>query len=235
MINKVELIGWYGGDEINACSAWTSTSRDLTDEKKERIPKLLKMLADNGHETPFEKSIIHFLVDTEIASHIHILKHRISSLNAESARYKELKEDKFYIPNDWQGINCSKEVNLPSSIGDYYDQPFAKQSPNCESGWTNILEEYTELGNRLYHQCLEDLTPVLGRKRAKESARFFKTYNSQIQADVMMNFRSFVNFQRLRNSEHAQLEIREIAAEMLKLVKEIPGDPFKYTIEAFGL
>jgi len=235
MINKVELIGWYGGDEINACSAWTSTSRDLTDEKKERIPKLLKMLADNGHETPFEKSIIHFLVDTEIASHIHILKHRISSLNAESARYKELKEDKFYIPNDWQGINCSKEVNLPSSIGDYYDQPFAKQSPNCESGWTNILEEYTELGNRLYHQCLEDLTPVLGRKRAKESARFFKTYNSQIQADVMFNFRSFVNFQRLRNSEHAQLEIREIAAEMLRLVKEIPGDPFKYTIEAFGL
>jgi thymidylate synthase ThyX len=51
----------------------------------------------------------------------------------------------------------------------------------------------------------------------------------------MFNFRSFVNFQRLRNSEHAQLEIREIAAEMLRLVKEIPGDPFKYTIEAFGL
>lgn len=235
MSNKVELIGWYGGDEINACSAWTSTSRDLTAKKKERIPELLKMLADNGHETPFEKSMVHFLVNTEIASHIQILKHRISSLNAESARYKELKEDKFYIPNDWQGINCSKEVNLPSSIGDYYDQPFAKQSPNCESGWTNILEEYTELGNRLYHQCLEDLTPKLGRKRAKESARFFKTYNSQIQADVMFNFRSFVNFQRLRNSEHAQLEIREIAAEMLKLVKEIPGDPFKYTIEAFGL
>jgi thymidylate synthase ThyX len=51
----------------------------------------------------------------------------------------------------------------------------------------------------------------------------------------MFNFRSFVNFQRLRNSEHAQVEIREIAAEMLRLVKEIPGDPFEYTIEAFGL
>ena len=227
MSNKVELIGWYGGDEINACSAWTSTSRDLTTKKKERIPDLLKMLADNGHETPFEKSIIHFLVDTEIASHIHILKHRISSLNAESARYKELKEDKFYIPEDWQNAKLEEDLDIENWYGHF--------SALKGEAWSNILEDYTKVGNELYHRALKDLTAAVGRKRAKESARFFKTYNSQIQADVMFNFRSFVNFQRLRNSEHAQLEIREIAAEMLKLVKEIPGDPFKYTIEAFGL
>jgi thymidylate synthase (FAD) len=227
MSNKVELIGWYGGDEINACSAWTSTSRDLTDEKKDRIPKLLKMLAENGHETPFEKSMVHFLVDTEIASHIHILKHRISSLNAESARYKELKEDKFYIPQDWQNVKLEEDLDIENWYGHF--------SALKGDAWSNILEDYTKVGNELYHRALKDLTATLGRKRAKESARFFKTYNSQIQADVMFNFRSFVNFQRLRNSEHAQVEIREIAAEMLKLVKEIPGDPFKYTIEAFGL
>jgi thymidylate synthase (FAD) len=227
MSNKVELIGWYGGDEINACSAWTSTSRDLTDEKKSRIPKLLKMLAENGHETPFEKSMVHFLVDTEIASHIHILKHRISSLNAESARYKELKEDKFYIPEDWQNVKLEEDLDIENWYGHF--------SALKGDAWSNILEDYTKVGNELYHRALKDLTATLGRKRAKESARFFKTYNSQIQADVMFNFRSFVNFQRLRNSEHAQLEIREIAAEMLRLVKEIPGDPFKYTIEAFGL
>jgi thymidylate synthase (FAD) len=232
MSNKVELIGWYGGDEINACSAWTSTSRDLTDEKKDRIPKLLKMLAENGHETPFEKSTMHFLVDTDIASHVHFLKHRLFSINAESARYKELKEDKCYLPEDWENKTISDGAN--KAIFNYFDQIF---DFGCTSAydWKDALEWYTDLGNILYHKCLEDITPELGRKRAKESARFFKTYNSQIQADVMFNFRSFVNFQRLRNSEHAQLEIREIAAEMLKLVKEIPGDPFKYTIEAFGL
>lgn len=227
MSNKVELIGWYGGDEINACSAWTSTSRDLTDEKKDRIPKLLKMLAENGHETPFEKSIVHFLIDSEVASHVHILKHRISSLNAESARYKELKEDKFYIPEDWQNIKLEEDLDIENWYGHF--------SAFKGEAWSNILEDYTKVGNELYHRALKDLTATLGRKRAKESARFFKTYNSQIQADVMFNFRSFVNFQRLRNSEHAQVEIREIAAEMLRLVKEIPGDPFKYTIEAFGL
>jgi thymidylate synthase ThyX len=75
--NRVELIGTYGGDLEHALSAWTSTSRDLTEEKISRIPALLRMLAENGHESPFEKSAIHFLVTTDIATHIHLLKHRI--------------------------------------------------------------------------------------------------------------------------------------------------------------
>lgn len=202
-LNAVSLIGYYGSDEIIACSAWTSTSRKLDEKKRERIPKLIDMLWSNGHETPFEKGMVHFLVDTEIASHIHLLKHRISSLNAESARYKELKEDKFYIPEDWT------------------------------QKWKDILEDYTHEGNKLYHECLADLEPVLGRKRAKESARFFKTYNSQIQADISFNMRSFANFLKLRNSEHAQKEIREIAQEMLTLVESIDGNPFKHTLETW--
>jgi flavin-dependent thymidylate synthase len=213
--NTVELIGHYGSDEIHACSAWTSTSRDLTDDKRGRIPNVLKMLADHGHHTPFEKSSLHFLVDCDIASHIHLLKHRIGvSINGESARYKELKEDKYYIPDDWEDIEISWKKTGET--------------------WLDSLKEYTELGNRLYHQCLKELEPVIGRKRAKESARFFKTYNSQIQADVMFNWRSFYHFLELRNKPDAQKEIRDIATTMLDLVKNIEGNPFKYTIEAFG-
>jgi len=222
MKNKVELLGYYGSDEVIACSAWTSTSRSLTEEKRNRISKLINMLWREGHETPFEKGIVHFLVDTDIASHIHLLKHRISSLNAESARYKELKEDKYYIPEDWKGIPLSQEVYSSSS----------RLKIGTDFSWVEALREYTEIGNALYHKCVEDLTPILGRKRAKESARFFKTYNSQIQADIMFNMRSFANFIKLRNSEHAQLEIREIAQEMWNLVESIEGEPFKHTLEA---
>lgn len=206
MKNKVELLGYYGSDITHAQSAWTSTSRDITDEKKARIPKLLTMLASEGHETPFEKSSFHFLVMVDQATHIHLLKHRIGvSINGESARYKELKEDKSYIPEDW------------------------------DNRWSIALQNFTDRANHLYHECLEDLTPILGRKRAKESARFFKTFNSQIDMDVMFNFRSFVHFQRLRNSEHAQLEVRELAQMMLDLVKGIEGNPFEHTLEAFKL
>ena len=203
MNNSVELLGYYGSDEVIACSAWTSTSRDLTEDKKARVGKLINMLWSHGHETPFEKGVVHFLVNTDIASHIHLLKHRITSLNAESARYKELKEDKYYIPDDWS------------------------------DEWARKLSLYTEEGNQLYHECIADLESILGRKRAKESARFFKTYNSQIQADIMFNMRSFANFQKLRNSEHAQVEIRDIAQQMLDLVENIEDNPFKLTLEAF--
>ena len=203
MKNIVELLGHYGSDEVIACSAWTSTSRDLTEDKKARIPKLINMLWTHGHETPFEKGVVHFLVDTDIATHIHLLKHRISSLNAESARYKELMEDKYYVPDDWP------------------------------DEWKTKLEKYTVMGNDLYHACVADLEPILGRKRAKESARFFKTYNSQIQADVMFNMRSFANFQKLRNSEHAQLEVRDIANQMLNAIIDIPDQPFKHTIDTW--
>ena len=220
MKNTVELLGYYGSDQVIACSAWTSTSRELTEGKKARIPKLINMLWSEGHETPFEKGVVHFLVNTDIASHIHLLKHRMSSLNAESARYKELKEDKYFLPEDWKGIQIS-------------DNGEALNTPSDD--WHQRLAEYTEEGNRLYHACLADLEPVLGRKRAKESARFFKAYNSQITADVMFNWRSFSHFLNLRNKPDAQLEIREIAATMLEQVKSIEGNPFKLTLEAFGL
>jgi len=214
--NKVELLGWYGGDIAIACSAWTSTSRELTDEKIKRVPKLIEQLWNAEpvpHGSPFEKGIVHFLVDTDIASHIHLLKHRISSLNAESARYKELKEDKYYLPEDWKYIQFDK--------------------PSEEYTWYQKLKKYAEEGNKLYHQCLEELSPILGRKRAKESARYFKTYNSQIQADVMFNMRSFHNFLTQRLDSHAQLEIREIASQMLQLVRSIEDNPFKHTLEVW--
>ena len=228
--NTIELVGHYGSDESHALSAWTSTSRELTDGKSQRIGKLLHMLAIDGHHTPFEKSSLHFLVTTDIATHIQLLKHRIGvSINAESARYKELKEDKYYIPEDWNDIEVDYESEL-HPFGDY-----AIDFSDAGDTWAGMLEWYAKLGNALYHRCLEQTQPVLGRKRAKESARFFKTYNSQITADVMFNFRSFVHFLKLRSKPDAQLEIQELSGTMLELVKSIDGNPFKLTLEAFEI
>jgi len=224
MKNSVELIGHYGSDLIHGLSAWTSTSRNIDEKKLERIPGLLTMLAEAEHHTPFEKSVFHFLVDVDQATHIHLLKHRIGvSINGESARYKELKEDKMYIPEDWN-IKTKDGVEI---IGGYKEA--------AELSWASILEKYSLLSNELYHKCLEELTPVLGRQRAKESARFFKAMNSQITLDISFNWRSFYHFYHLRSSDHAQEEIKAVAEEMLKQIKNIEGSPFKETIKAFGL
>jgi thymidylate synthase (FAD) len=206
--NNVELVGCYGSDLTHAQSAWTSTDRELTEDKLNRYPELLKFLAKEGHETPFEKSSLHFLVTAEIASHIHVIKHRIAvSVNAESARYKELKDDKYYVPQDWPEV---EKVKFKSYCFDAFQE---------------------------YHTCIDRLVNNHGfsRKRAKESARFYLPYSNQIKFDIMFNFRSFVHFQRLRNSEHSQVEIREIAQEMLRLIVDLEDNPFKYSMEAFNL
>ena len=201
-MNHVELIGHYGGDKTHAMSAWTSTSRDY-EGKKDRMPELLGRLAREGHHTPFEKSLLHFLVVADTASHIHLIKHRIGvSINGESARYKELKEDKFHVPQDW---------------------PEDEQARLKEHCWASIER---------YHNALERLTPILGRKRAKESARFYLPYANQLTLDVSFNFRSFIHFLGLRKKDEAQDEIHWIADLMLDEV--VMTNDFNHSLKAFG-
>ena len=203
MENSVKLIGTYGGDLEHAASAWCSTDSELTPEKLNRLGKFLKDLAVQGHHAPYEKSMLHFHVVCDTASHIHLLKHRIGvSLSGESARYKELKDDKYYIPDDWPEWAKSLAVN-------------------------QHIQAYS-----IYHQVLELLVKEgMDRKRAKESARFILPYANQLNINVSFNWRSFAHFLSLRRTKHAQKEIRDIANKMLSLVEQT--HKFDLTIEAF--
>ncbi len=202
--NKVELVGFYGSDLTHALSAWTSTARDLTEDRRARVAKLLTMLATEGHHTPFEKSVLHFLATTDIATHIQLLKHRIGvSINGESARYKELNDDKFYLPQDWD----EEELGL----------------------YTGHMEEALAR----YHECLDRLVAKgVPRKRAKESARFYLPYGNQLVVDISFNFRSFAHFVGLRYTTHAQKEICDLTGKLLEIVKDTRA--FPRTLEAFG-
>ena len=258
--NLVSLIGYYGGDQTHCLSAWQSTCLDnkdslinlyqescqnndggsswvnslYNDTKKNRRSspqELLTRLASEGHYTPFEKSTLHFQIRADIASHIHFLKHRIGvSINTESARYKEL-EDKWYLPSDWATFDGTQihlvdelDENLANVPG--FDKP---------EDIVDLLNTYTKLGHKLYHLACKKLPPIVGRRRAKECSRYFLPYCKQVDFDVMFNFRSFIHFQRLRNSSDAQLEIQMIAQMMLSLVECIPGNPFEMSLAAFGL
>lgn len=220
----VEYIGHYGSDETHALSAWTSTSRTLTDEKRARIPQLLRMLAEgdkrhyvpgfNRHISPFEKSTFHFLVLCDKATHIHLIKHRVAvSINGESARYKELKEDRLYVPPEWSA---------------------------------EMAQEYIELAEKnfaFYHRAVEFLPGYLrstanlddksAKKRAKESARFILPMAQCITQDVMFNFSSIMHFLNLRVDPTAQREVRIVGAKMMKIVAELPGAPFEHSLSAF--
>lgn len=247
--NKVTLLGLYGGDERICCSAWQSTNVDLdielSDDVRDRIhqlyeatvvtktkspQELLHFLVKHKHFSPFRKGYVDFQVTADIASHIHCLKHRFGvEISGESARYKELS-DKWYLPEDWEDI----PIELGLDDVELIEYLITSKDSSTPLNWAEVLDNYTRLGHKLYHLACEQLAPQLGRKRAKESARYFLTYNKQLDYDMQMSFQAFMHFQELRNSPHAQKEIKEIAEVMLQLVKDDPNGTFKYSLEAFG-
>jgi flavin-dependent thymidylate synthase len=239
--NSVELIGYYGGDTTHTLAAWASTFEELDMEMPENIDErpdailnyilesqtkmrtpeqLLTYLAEHGHETPFEFSSIHFQASEDYKSHIHLLKHRIAvGTNTESTRYKERTQDKFVVPSDMQVPIYGPFLRF-LGLQDGVDISTA-------------LATYTELGIALYHQSVDTLTPVVGRTRAKEASAYFLTLNNQVYSNHIFNFRSFVHFQKLRNSKHAQKEIRDLAQLMLEKVRAT--GQFDSSLRAFGL
>jgi len=195
---RVELLEICGSDEGIALSAWTSTSRDIDDDKRVRVPALLARLWNDGHHTPFEKSYFRFLVKCDKATEIHFLKHRIGvSVNGESARYKTLTNPTAHIPADW-----------PEDLQRDLEAHFAKSAELYERALVRLSGPDAYPGNR---------------KRAKESARYFLPMCLQTTLDVSFNWRSFAHFLSLRASPHAQREVREIALAMLDLVEERGG------------
>lgn len=241
---KVELIDYMGSDKTHSLAAWASTyaefGLELPDnienrvdiivnhilnngKKKRSIEELLNYLAQNDHTSPFRFSSFMFAATTDIATHIQKLKHTVilEAENGESARYKELKEDKYYLPEDWKGVKVS-DKNIINQYG--------------TDDWYEIMERATKDQNYLYHQSLIDTIPILGKKRAKESARFFKTYNSEINTLNKLSFDGIVQFYYKRHDKsHVQNEIADLAIAMVDAVRNIPGNPFQYSLKAFNL
>ena len=210
MENKVQLLQISPIVPSACVAAWASTSEEMglagkyTDlhtlfaalkEVKQKSPEdLIRFLLRHGHETPLEHNIIQFIVTSDVATHIQMLKHRVGvSINTESARYKQLTYN-YYTPPDFIPI------------------------------FSLLLRAYSNLGFLLYNQCLYVQEHWVGRKRAKESARYFHTYNKQLNYVVTFNFRSFMHFYLLRADKNAQKEIDTIARRMLELIR--PHEPF---------
>jgi len=202
--NIVKMLEFAGSDLSHARAAWASTNQEITSDKLGRVPQLLKFLAENEHGTPFEHSMLSFHIQGDIASHIHCLKHRTGvSINTESARYKEMRDDLYYLPEDWPSDWEDQTIESMESLHSHYHALLVLMD---DKGYT--------------------------RGRAKEISRYLLPYAHQLRWVMTFNFRSFMHFQKLRNSEHAQKEIREIAQKMLDLAF---GDGrFNHSLAAYG-
>jgi thymidylate synthase (FAD) len=213
---QVELQESLGSDRSIALSAWTSSYDKTKREEKtdEDVEKVVKMMAESGHGTPFESVVFRFWIKLPIFSDRQHMTHRIASHNGMSGRYRTMPDEWYKLPSDVTQI-------IYKGIGGHFDSP--------ESA-ANTLDKYEELcrgAYEFYNSNLNYLKKAEKKrlitneeyKRVREVLRGVLPISGMTERTTLMNLRSFANYQRLRNSSHAQPEIKRVAELMLEQVK----------------
>jgi thymidylate synthase (FAD) len=171
----------------------------LTEEEKEN---LINLLRESGHLSPFEHVSFSFAIEgiSRACSH-QLVRHRIASYSQQSQRYvSEEKGFDFIIPPSIKENEKIKKLFLEAmkSAHDYY----------CK-----ILKELETQG--------------LKGEKARQDARFVLPNAAETKIVVTMNARELLHFFRVRCCNRAQWEIRDLAIEMLKIVKKLAPRLFK--------
>lgn len=127
-------------------------------------------------------------------------------------------------------------------FSDSYDIPeqLRYQSKSSKQGSAGDLEASDNQNFRLKMQELVDAAQKLYREMedfgvAKEQCRVILPLCLETTFIWTGSFLAFVHLCNLRLKPDAQKETQMVVAEMLRLVKEIEGNPFKHTIAAFNL
>lgn len=203
----VELQETMGSDRSIAEMAWTS-SLDYQKKKsrtEQDVERVVRMLAEQKHATPFESVIFKFWLRLPVQTDRQHMTHRIGTHAGLSARYRTAPKDFLTIPNDVH--NIMYRANPTRTMEDY------ETLCNAANTWYSDLlsqlkasESCNKITNAEYKRCREFFRGVLPQ-------------NNMVERVTIFNLRSFANYQKLRNSSHAQPEIRLVAELMLKEVK----------------
>ncbi len=168
--------------------------------------KFIEKLMDKEHLSPLEHVCFTFAIEGVSRSLLaQITRHRIASFSVQSQRYVTEHSQK----NEGKTFDYIVPPSI-EALGKEYVDKFEKQMETIQ-GW------YDEW-------C--DLVSVDGHK-GQEDARFVLPNAAETKMIVTMNVRELLHFFELRCCTRAQWEIRELATEMLKLVKKIAPNVFK--------
>jgi flavin-dependent thymidylate synthase len=207
----VELQEWMGSDKSIAEAAWTSSYSSLQKQNrtKEDIERVINLLADSKHSVPFESVIFRFWIKLPITADRQHMTHRIASQSGMSGRYRTMPAEWLAPPEDVKSILLKLE--------------------DSESIYPQLAQEYNELceqANIWYQSQVEFLKDkekegIITNKELKRTREFLRgvlPQNNMTERVTVINLRSFSNYIKLRNSEHAQPEIQQVAQLMLQEV-----------------
>ncbi|MEN2985681.1 MAG: FAD-dependent thymidylate synthase [Thermodesulfovibrionaceae bacterium] len=205
---KVKLLEFTPNPEdVVALSARLCYSPVGVDELKQKVTeeekdRLINLLRESGHISPFEHASFTFAIEgiSRACSH-QLVRHRIASYSQQSQRYvSEEKGFEFITP---PSIKEDEEIR----------EVFLEAMKKAHEYYCIILEALKKKG--------------LKGELAKQDARFVLPNATETKIMVTMNARELLHFFTLRCCRRAQWEIRQLAVQMLKLVKEVAPRLFK--------
>lgn len=166
-------------------------------EQKTFVEKLMKI----GHMSTIEHTSFTFGIEgiSRACSH-QLVRHRIASYSQQSQRY------------------VSEESGF-----DYIIPPVIREDPELKNFFVDFMGEAQKAYNYLAAKLNEK---GIKGELANQDARFALPNAAETKIMVTMNARELLHFFRQRCCNRAQWEIRQMAEEMLSLVKKIAPSIF---------
>ena len=198
--------GWVGlidhlGTETTIVNAARVSFGKLKKEMDERDVKLLEYLIDNRHTSPLEHIVFTFSVHCPLFVRGQWHRHRTWSYNEISRRYTEIDME-FYTP---QELRRQAENNRQASVAD----PDFK-APELIAA----IDAHNKASLELYEK-------LLASGVCREQARGVLPQNMMVTFWGTVDLSNLLHFLELRDSDHAQWEIREYAKAIKKLIKPV--------------
>lgn len=210
---KAELLNYFGDDlmVVNAARVSYGKSKDILDSKDE---KLIKYLVEHKHTAPFRHPQLQFRIHCPIFVERQLFKHQVGlSANSISGRYVDFSDSYYSITKLRRQSKSSKQ---------------GSEGEVDRSDLLEKMENHIKASRELYAELCEAGV-------AKEQARVILPLSLETTFIWTGSLLAFVHFWQLRLKPDTQQETRELALEMLNLVKAIDKNPFKHTMTAFNL
>lgn len=199
------------------CYSTLAADEIMSDMTNENIEKFLQILMKMGHQSPIEHVNFSFSIEGVSRTLTHqLVRHRIASYSQRSQRYVSEGQFQYIIPPSIEKNEkaAAKFVELMENDQKVYDEI------------TELLFE--ENFNILVSNGIDSKeAKKVALKKSIEDARFVLPNACETKIMVTMNARTLIHFFEVRCCERSQWEIRELAYQMLKLVKEVAPNIFK--------
>ncbi len=176
-------------------------SASSIDELKDSIEHndqktFINRLVSIGHTSPFEHISFTFGAEgiSRACSH-QLVRHRLASFSQQSQRYVSATSTK---------SDETFNFIIPPVVKKAGKEEWFKEKMETIQSWYNELAESLDSNG----------------KKAFEDARFILPNAVETKIVITMNARELIHFFLIRCCNRAQWEIRDLATEMLKLVKE---------------